>query len=56
MIAGQGTVALEILHQMREKPVDFLIIPVGGGGLSAGMSTWFALNSPKTQIICVEPT
>lgn len=55
VIAGQGTVAIEILHQMREKFIDFLLIPVGGGGLSAGMATWFAINSPRTQVICVEP-
>ncbi len=55
VIAGQGTIAVEVLHQMQSRPVDFLIIPVGGGGISAGMATYFALNSPHTQIIAVEP-
>jgi threonine dehydratase len=54
IIEGQGTVALEILEQS-ESPIDILLLPVGGGGLAAGVSTVFKLLSPNTQIIAVEP-
>jgi threonine dehydratase len=40
IIEGQGTVGLEILHQTLN-PIDFLFLPIGGGGLSAGVSTVF---------------
>ncbi len=54
IIAGQGTVALEILNQVDEK-IDYLFLPVGGGGLAAGVSTVFRILSPDTKIIGVEP-
>lgn len=54
VIAGQATVGLEILADA-SKPIDYLIMPVGGGGLSAGVSTYFKTLSPKTKIIGVEP-
>ena len=54
VIAGQGTVAVELLHQHPE-PIDVLFVPVGGGGLIAGISTWFKAHSPHTRIIGVEP-
>jgi len=54
VIAGQGTVGLEILDQVKEK-IDFLFVPVGGGGLAAGISTVFKALSPNTKIIGVEP-
>ncbi|MGC6432137.1 MAG: threonine ammonia-lyase [Jejuia sp.] len=54
IIEGQATVGLEILEQTKE-PVDYLFIPVGGGGLSAGVSSVFKLLSPNTKIIGVEP-
>src|SRR5665647_1058051 len=53
IIEGQGTMAIEILED--EPVVDFLFIPVGGGGLSAGVGTYFKTFSPKTTIIGVEP-
>lgn len=53
IIEGQGTVAVEILEDQPE--VDFLFVPVGGGGLSAGVGTYFKTYSPKTKIIGVEP-
>ena len=54
VIAGQGTVGLEILEAAK-KPIDYVFVPIGGGGLSAGLSTVFAELSPKTKIIGVEP-
>ena len=53
IIEGQGTVAVEILED--ESEVDFLFVPVGGGGLSAGVGSYFKTYSPKTKIIGVEP-
>ena len=50
VIEGQGTVGLEILNQI-EDPIDYLILPIGGGGLAAGVSTVFKTLSPKTKII-----
>lgn len=55
VIAGQGTIGLEILEQLEEK-IDFLIMPVGGGGLAAGLSTVFSKLSPSTKLIGVEPS
>jgi len=54
IIAGQGTIGLEILNQT-DSEIDYLILPVGGGGLSAGVSAVFKTLSPKTKIIGVEP-
>ena len=54
VIEGQATVGLEILEDLGS--VDYLFLPVGGGGLSAGVSSVFRLLSPKTKIIGVEPT
>ena len=54
VIEGQGTVGLEILQAV-EKPVDYLFLPVGGGGLAAGVSTVFKALSPHTKVIGVEP-
>ncbi len=54
VIEGQGTVALEILEQSNE-PIDYLFLPVGGGGLAAGVSAVFKELSPNTKIIGVEP-
>lgn len=54
VIAGQGTVAIEILEKLRS-PIDYLIVPIGGGGLASGVSTWFKEFSPATKIIGVEP-
>lgn len=53
IIEGQGTVAVEILEDQAE--IDYLFIPVGGGGLSAGVGIYFKTFSPKTKIIGVEP-
>jgi threonine dehydratase len=53
IIEGQGTVGVEILEDLSS--VDYLFVPVGGGGLSAGVGTYFKTYSPKTKIIGLEP-
>jgi threonine dehydratase len=50
IVAGQGTVGLEILDQMPTRPRR-IVVPTGGGGLSAGI----ALACPDAEIVCVEP-
>ena len=54
VIEGQATIGLEILEQTNV-PIDYVFIPVGGGGLAAGLSTVFKELSPNTKIIGVEP-
>ncbi len=54
VIEGQATVGVEILEEMTE-PVDVLLVPVGGGGLAAGLGSYFNALSPQTTIIGVEP-
>ena len=53
IIEGQGTVGKEILEDL--PLIDFMFVPVGGGGLSAGVGTYFKTYSPKTKIIGLEP-
>lgn len=53
-IAGQGTVAKEIVEQLGSAP-DVLVVPVGGGGLIAGSSAWLGERHPSTRIVGVEP-
>jgi threonine dehydratase len=54
IIEGQATVGLEVLEQANG-PIDYIFVPVGGGGLASGLSTVFKTLSPKTKIIGVEP-
>jgi len=54
VIAGQGTVGLEILNDSTE-PIDYVFMPVGGGGLASGLSSVFKVLSPETRLIGVEP-
>lgn len=54
VIEGQATVGLEILKQT-DQPIDYIFIPVGGGGLASGLSTMLKQLSPNTKIIGVEP-
>jgi threonine dehydratase len=54
VIAGQGTIGLEILENATA-PIDYIFVPIGGGGLAAGLSTVFKEHSPNTKIIGVEP-
>lgn len=55
IIEGQATVGIEILEQTKE-PVDYLFVPIGGGGLAAGICSVFQILSPQTKIIGVEPS
>lgn len=54
VIAGQGTIAVEILQQHPNK-IDAIFIPIGGGGLIAGMATYIKHARPDIKIIGVEP-
>ena len=53
VIAGQGTVGLEMIGQCDE--LDAVFVPVGGGGLLAGVAAYIKSVSPKTKVIAVEP-
>ena len=55
VIAGQGTVGIEIMNQLTNSP-DFVFVPVGGGGLAAGICSVMSEISTETKIIGVEPT
>jgi len=54
VIAGQGTIAMEILRQHRGT-LDAIFVPVGGGGLVAGITAYVKRISPETRVIGVEP-
>ncbi|WP_299562556.1 threonine ammonia-lyase IlvA [uncultured Mycolicibacterium sp.] len=53
-IAGQGTIAAEIVEQLDTEP-DLVIVPVGGGGCIAGITTYLAERTANTQVLGVEP-
>ncbi|MEJ7739928.1 MAG: threonine ammonia-lyase [Chitinophagaceae bacterium] len=53
IIEGQATVGVEILEDLSQ--IDYLFIPVGGGGLGAGVGSYFKTFSPNTRIIGLEP-
>lgn len=56
IIAGQGTVGLEILEQFPERQhLDYVIVPVGGAGLIAGLGGYVKSKSPSTKLVGVEP-
>ncbi len=54
VIAGQGTIAVEILKQAPEN-IDVIFVPVGGGGLIAGISAYIKSVNPAIRIVGVEP-
>ncbi|WP_111709690.1 threonine ammonia-lyase IlvA [Lutibacter citreus] len=54
VIAGQGTIGLEILNDI-DTQIDYLFMPVGGGGLASGVGSVFKALSPETKLIGVEP-
>ena len=54
VIAGQGTIGMEIVRQ-HQQPLDALFVPVGGGGLLAGVAAYVKYVWPKTRIVGVEP-
>ncbi|MCR5120519.1 MAG: threonine ammonia-lyase [Lachnospiraceae bacterium] len=51
---GQGTIAMEIIKEL--PLVDVILVPIGGGGLAAGVSTLAKLLNPKIKVIGVEPS
>jgi threonine dehydratase len=58
IIEGQATVGVEILadyNKLESTPIDYMFIPVGGGGLSAGVGFYFKQQSPTTKIVGLEP-
>jgi threonine dehydratase len=58
IIAGQGTTALELCSQLEQRgsaPLDILLVPCGGGGLTAGCALAMERLSPRTRVYCVEP-
>jgi threonine dehydratase len=55
VIAGQGTVAREVFEQM-PGPIDEILVPVGGGGLIAGIAAWVRAHHPQTRVTGVLPS
>ena len=55
VIAGQGTVAMEILRQ-KSGPLDAIFVPVGGGGFAAGVAAYVKAVRPDIKVFGVEPT
>ena len=53
-MAGQGTIAVEILAQLDAEP-DLVIVPVGGGGCVSGITTYLAARTTNTSVLGVEP-
>ena len=54
VIAGQGTIGMEILRQ-HSAPIDAIFVPVGGGGLAAGVAVYVKFLRPDVKVIGVEP-
>ena len=54
VMEGQGTIGKEILSQSQEK-LDYIFVPIGGGGLASGLGSYIKAMSPETKIIGVEP-
>lgn len=54
VIAGQGTIAVEIL-QAHPGPIEAVFVPIGGGGLAAGIASYVKYLRPETKVIGVEP-
>ncbi len=53
IMTGQGTIAMEIIKEL--PTVDYILVPIGGGGLCAGVATLAKMLNPKIRIIGVEP-
>lgn len=53
-IEGQATIGLEILQDSKEK-IDYIFVPIGGGGLASGVGAYIKTISPETKVIGVEP-
>ncbi len=54
VIAGQGTIGMEILQQHPD-PIEAVFVPIGGGGLAAGVASFIKFLRPETKVIGVEP-
>ena len=54
VMEGQGTIGREILEQSPEK-LDYIFVPIGGGGLASGLGSYIKAMSPETKVIGVEP-
>ena len=54
VMEGQGTIGLEITRQTKE-PLDYIFVPIGGGGLASGLGSYIKQISPATKVIGVEP-
>lgn len=54
VMEGQGTIGREILRQFKEK-LDYVFVPIGGGGLASGLGSYIKAMSPETKVIGVEP-
>lgn len=55
VIAGQGTIAMEILRQRHGDQIDAIFVPIGGGGLIAGIAAYAKTLYPRIKIIGVQP-
>ena len=54
-MAGQGTIAVELLDQLDKREPDLVVVPVGGGGCIAGITTYLAERTTNTSVLGVEP-
>ncbi len=54
VVIGQATLALELIEQAKE-PIDYILVPIGGGGLISGVLHVFKTLSPQTKVIGIEP-
>ena len=54
VMEGQGTIGREIFKRIKE-PLDYIFVPIGGGGLASGLGAYISRMSPSTKIIGVEP-
>ena len=54
VMEGQGTIGLEIMKQS-DAPLDYIFVPIGGGGLASGLGSYIKKLSPSTKVIGVEP-
>ena len=54
VMEGQGTIGRELLSQAPEK-LDYIFVPIGGGGLASGLGSYIKAMSPETKVIGVEP-
>ncbi|WP_342416659.1 threonine ammonia-lyase IlvA [Paenibacillus sp. FSL R10-2782] len=54
IIAGNGTIAMEVMESL-DTPADYVFVTIGGGGLAAGVGTYFKTVRPSTKVIGVEP-